>query len=383
MHGARTVEFTNVVYHNLGDCLMLLAARQSLQERLPRAKFMAEVRLSEAEQVYYDLKDGTKRGVSRRIVNKLARNSPRRILNILQNSWIPWSHTTLVHISGYCYGDPWGLGLMRRDLAAFRKAKREGKKVILLPKTFGPFNSVEAQSYIREICDTVDLCLARDEASFATVTNIIGKNKNVQLYPDYTGGLNGIKVKQYDELKGRVCIIPNVRMVENLGLETEIYVARLSRLAVKLTSGGYDPFLLIHDTVNDSKVAAELKTSCGIPLVNEGDPLKVKGIIGNAMVVISSRLHGVINGLSQGVPVVAIGWCHKYGEVMRDYGLGEWTVEGKDFDMESVDRIYDLLSSASEERRIEINRMLCSAQIRINELNNRMWDTIVQCIAAT
>jgi colanic acid/amylovoran biosynthesis protein len=48
---------------------------------------------------------------------------------------------------------------------------------------------------------------------------------------------------------------------------------------------------------------------------------EVKALIGNCSMAISSRYHALIAALSQGIPAAAIGWAHKYNELMAELDL--------------------------------------------------------------
>jgi polysaccharide pyruvyl transferase WcaK-like protein len=60
----------------------------------------------------------------------------------------------------------------------------------------------------------------------------------------------------------------------------------------------------------------------------------VRRIISQADVLVTSRYHAMISGLSLGVPTVVIGWGHKYKETMAYFNLGEYSF---DFGGESMD----------------------------------------------
>jgi polysaccharide pyruvyl transferase WcaK-like protein len=48
---------------------------------------------------------------------------------------------------------------------------------------------------------------------------------------------------------------------------------------------------------------------------------QMKSVIGHLDMVIGSRFHSLVFALSSSVPVVAVGWAHKYSELMELFGL--------------------------------------------------------------
>jgi len=63
---------------------------------------------------------------------------------------------------------------------------------------------------------------------------------------------------------------------------------------------------------------------------------EIKSVIGCSDLVIGSRFHSLVAGLSQGVPVVAIGWSHKYEKLLRSFELGEYVVPFEDAELSYV-----------------------------------------------
>lgn len=49
--------------------------------------------------------------------------------------------------------------------------------------------------------------------------------------------------------------------------------------------------------------------------------------IGRCQFLIASRFHSMIAGLERGVPVMLVGWSHKYKEVLDQFELGEYAVD--------------------------------------------------------
>jgi polysaccharide pyruvyl transferase WcaK-like protein len=53
----------------------------------------------------------------------------------------------------------------------------------------------------------------------------------------------------------------------------------------------------------------------------------MRRFIGGSRAVIASRFHGLQNALAQNVPALSIGWSHKYTELMKVYGLSDYSVD--------------------------------------------------------
>ena len=54
---------------------------------------------------------------------------------------------------------------------------------------------------------------------------------------------------------------------------------------------------------------------------------ELRHLIGRAEVLVTSRFHAMISGLSTCTPTVVVGWSHKYREVLDDFGLAEFGMD--------------------------------------------------------
>ena len=73
------------------------------------------------------------------------------------------------------------------------------------------------------------------------------------------------------------------------------------------------------------KVSSNLEHN--IECIIEQNPLKLKSIIKNSKFVVSSRYHGLISSLYQGVPIIATGWSHKYHQLLCEYDIESHMIE--------------------------------------------------------
>ncbi|MCA9782745.1 MAG: polysaccharide pyruvyl transferase family protein [Candidatus Cloacimonetes bacterium] len=90
----------------------------------------------------------------------------------------------------------------------------------------------------------------------------------------------------------------------------------------------YRVLLLAHtfapgDTKDDADLCRELHRDFPTCLLgDENLPVEIlKGRIGAARLVVSSRFHVLVAALGQGVPVVALGWNPKYGSLLGSFGI--------------------------------------------------------------
>jgi colanic acid/amylovoran biosynthesis protein len=62
----------------------------------------------------------------------------------------------------------------------------------------------------------------------------------------------------------------------------------------------------------------------------EVDSQVLRALIGRCETFVASRFHAMVSALATGVPVLVVGWSHKYREVLDMFGLAEWAVPHAD-----------------------------------------------------
>ncbi|MGN1339623.1 MAG: polysaccharide pyruvyl transferase family protein [Oscillospiraceae bacterium] len=65
-------------------------------------------------------------------------------------------------------------------------------------------------------------------------------------------------------------------------------------------------------------------------------PEEIRELLARCEVLVASRFHAMIGALEKCVPVLLIGWSHKYKEVLDMFGLGEYAVDFSALELDSL-----------------------------------------------
>jgi colanic acid/amylovoran biosynthesis protein len=137
---------------------------------------------------------------------------------------------------------------------------------------------------------------------------------------------------------------------------------------------GLRPVLLAHET-GDLELARSIAAGSGLPadVVREPDPLRAKALVGRSAFAVGSRYHGLVNALSQGVPGLAIGWCHKYLALLDDYDCPECLVR-LNAPVQDLERQID--DVVREPVRQDLVHRIGEARKRVLSSIDDMWNQI-------
>jgi polysaccharide pyruvyl transferase WcaK-like protein len=285
--------------------------------------------------------------------------------------------------SGFSYTDEQGSdGIKVTEMTAInvKKWKREGKKIIFLPQAFGPFGTRQIKLHASQIIENSDLVFARDDTSLKFLLDLPVDHKNIKIAPDFTCLIHGVCPDYFDMNKKQPCVIPNSRMVDRTSSDVgDNYPSFLARCIVALSEQGLDPFILIHEEL-DTTIAEEINRKLPKPveIVLERNPIYIKGILGNCSFVISSRFHGLINALAQGIPSLATSWSHKYQKLLEDYDCPECLLSVSSSDDE-IHRKIEMVSESAT--RADLICRLENAALKQRKSVLDMWDDVFKVLS--
>ena len=284
----------------------------------------------------------------------------------------------VLDISGFAYSDQFGIRPLRNLNVLLDALKGTGARFAMLPQSMGPFDAPGSAELFRRVARRCALLCTRDTHSFSYVGKVCRKEGNVRLYPDITLSFSSSKKTNPDKISDYCCLVPNERMVDpNQGGKVwkEHYVDMLCSSAEYLHKKQEKKvFAVAHDSGSeDRRIVDEVVEKATVPVerVCVKDPVELKHFFAGSCLVAGSRFHALASALSSGVPSVAWGWSHKYGELFREYGQEDCVFESpRQFDVALFGR---LLQQEEYARRCDV---IARATEEKKKLLERLWEEI-------
>ncbi|GAP74580.1 hypothetical protein W04_1096 [Pseudoalteromonas sp. SW0106-04] len=333
------VELVGVQFENKGAELMLYAAKQQLEKEnssyilcLP-----ANVNTPDAKRKLVGALRSVNLVKNKYDFNWITYYFPSFFRTWLRNNWgiVFESDINLVlDASGFAYGDQWNDLILRQVAQRVRRLKARGKPVVFLPQALGPF-SRDSNRYWAEIAFShAELVFPRETVSLEHVRQL-SNAINASQMPDFT---NLLLPQDFSTsgacASGKCVIIPNSKMLSHKNTNTQWHDNYIEILAMlgKLSLAEMTEVVILNHSGRDDKVLCEQlqkHLNYRASIITPENALEVKALIGEAKCVVSSRFHGCVSALSQGVPCLATGWSHKYQELFKEYQMGDNLLEPK------------------------------------------------------
>jgi len=322
------IQIDGIDTKNKGAELMLVAVLEQLEETYPNS----EVWLNHTGEFNANLLPDFKLGLKTPRMRWLSK-WPIKLFRRL-GSPFPITQLTRYHVrkdidllldaGGFQFSDQWKLSAkqVKEKEEYYKKLKENGTFSVLLPQAFGPFKTTHGKQTVKILNQYTDLIFARDEKSYECLINAGAEERKINISCDITLGVKGVIPVTLQYLKGAVCVIPNHKMISPKKNNKEEYIGLLKNIIDLYEKKGQPVFMLNHEGFRDKNLCDQVNAAREkkIPVVSGITAQEVKGLIGNSYTVISSRFHGVVSALSQGVPCLATSWSHKYEMLFKDFG---------------------------------------------------------------
>lgn len=227
----------------------------------------------------------------------------------------------VVDASGFAYSDVFGHKRSQREAAYGERWHRRGVPKVMLPQAYGPFENAKVALWTTRVLNQAEIVFVRDNASRQYLERL-QIDTPITLAPDFTIGLSPLNLTPLME-GDYAALVPNTKLVTKGILPEARYIAHLVALARAAISYGLEPLVVVHES-SDRQLSSIIARQLGARTFEDPRPRALKAAIGGASLLIASRFHAIVGGLSQSVPTIAIGWSHKYGELLDDFGVREW-----------------------------------------------------------
>lgn len=299
-HRVYNVAFDIVSIANMGQWLMFEAMLEQVRGRLPNALLYIDQKAFRRHSEFFKAKG---------------------VLPLLDPSEVD----LLLYAPGFRFSDSfvWSEELVRSDISYLESFDKSERKVVFMPQAFGPFAGDQAKMHIQGVSRFADLMFAREKTSKEYLVEEIGSSSRIVLSPDFTCLYHGGGTMPPGLVRNAyVTVIPNVQMLTKLGAEgAAAYRKFMDDLLAFLLSRGETIVLLNHSSDNDRDFIRELNDRTGnrCKVVADSNAGQVKCIIASSKLLVTSRYHGLISGLTEGVPVLCTSWSHKYQEALDEF----------------------------------------------------------------
>ena len=304
---------------------------------------------------------------------------PEAIRN--QINWVAEKDVDLVFdASGFALSDQWGPGMADGLKHKFQEARRKGARIVMLPQAFGPFNHPEVRTAAQDVLNLVDFVFAREQQSLEYLQDLGIPDSKCAVAPDFTNLLKVPKSSGSEE--SYACVVPNYRMVDMTakGIE-DAYVQFLCESVRKVEKSGLPVRVVLHTTnPHDRNLGEIICSRTDAKLFKPFDAIEVKQIIGESEFVISSRFHGLVNALSQGVPAAATGWSHKYQYLMEEYDCADYLISMQTSLDEQLSRVNQIMNKR-ESVREHIKDPASLQRMRTHQMWNQVQELAMSITA--
>ncbi|KWN08352.1 polysaccharide pyruvyl transferase family protein [Burkholderia ubonensis] len=229
------------------------------------------------------------------------------------------------------------LKLEAGHLLQMRAAKASGKPVVYLPQSIGPAHPAwPVGAHLRGLLASFDSVFVRDDRSFA----FLSANANTQRAPD-------LAVLDFEHRRDAIL----QRAAQSGGTARHVaFVLRRAPAWSRAQRARYDASIarLIERVSASCRVSFAVQSTGrgnddvayyrGIGIRDELLPLRTLLEHDRPDAVISVRLHGALEAVLHGVPAFHVSYERKGFGAYADLRLGDWVVNGADFDPETVAR---------------------------------------------
>lgn len=288
--------------------------------------------------------------------------------------------TMVVDMAGVSFVDSRGFVMNTYAFVCAAVPMLCGTPVCKYSQALGSFKDPYNRFLAKRILPKMRLICARGEITKSSLAEL-GITENVRLCAD--GAFTMPESGHYTEIINKLCendsfyngsitgvSISSVvdKRCRKLGIN---YKKIMTEFVDRLISEGISVLIIANAAREDSikprnndlpicgEVYAELRDKTNVRYYpREMSPEELRLLIGKCNVLVASRFHAMIGALEKCVPVLLVGWSHKYKEVLDMFGLGGYAADYSELTAEKLWTEFQRLQKNAEEIRVKISEAL-------------------------
>lgn len=276
----------------------------------------------------------------------------------------------ILDASGYTLGSGWskeGGGML---LQTIRIARQYGKKVILMPQSFGPFDwgDDDDAEFLEQVKHELSYCskiYAREREGYACLTGLGLTNVELsadmvireKIFPEPTD-INApadIEEIQYPE-PGSVGFILNENLFR-IGDSGEV-LALYANILDRLVDNGETVYIFNTsgaDTDLVETVLAKVSNRDAVRVITgEYSSPQLIDLLSRFKYVVASRYHSIVFAYRTGVPAIILGWASKYIDLAAHFQQQDYVFDIRD---PGVERIFEQIGRMGANHEAESARI--------------------------
>ena len=278
-----------------------------------------------------------------------------------------------------------------------RLALSMGSQVIVMPNSFGPFNSPFVKKMVQKVLSRCKAVMARESISAQQLSDSCGISASV--FSDLAFHLKADdafdpKKRLRDAgipLGSKPCVAITARPyrfpeAQDSKAKYHAYQNSIVNFMVYLSENGYHPVLVEHvfsemDHENDMtcirQISALVQDRCEYSIFTDRTltSRQMKRIYGSFDYTVGTRFHSVIFSLASGVPSIAITYGGNKGlGIMKDLGLGDYALPIESLSDTQLIQVFTQLT----ENKTRLTAALREQQLRMSTQKQQIMNIIVE-----
>ena len=283
-------------------------------------------------------------------------------------------------------------------LAQLLLAMRRGVDVIILPNSFGPFETRWSRFLARRVLKRCKLVTAREPESLEAMERLLpGKAK---LFPDMAFGLESADadwakaelIRQDVPLGEKPCVGVTMRpwrfpRAKDPTAMYRKYIQAFAALLEHLQAKGFTPILFAHvigphahedDRIALRDVLEAAGGKAGAVLVDgDYDCRQIKAMYGLMDYMVCTRFHSAIFSIAQNVPCMTMSYQgYKATGIMNEIGLGDLVLPIDAVDAAKIIGMFDKLLAERDRAKEKMAAYMISCHQRLADLQCLINDVL-------